>query len=172
MTEAQEVFNIPVKKRKLSLSGGEDDDGIDRERERLFNLSGGDRILFSATHTGLRTVVEDYIQRTNAETANKQTMLANDANVAKSTYVEKLNDMYKRIMDVVEMKFRDEEKDDKDFLYAASMAYYSDGRVAVRDAFQCVKRDLQDKGWSPVIHEECANDRNITWKINIVCPLR
>lgn len=162
MTEA-EVFTIPVKKRKL-----EDEEGI-----RIFDFDGSDRLIFHDTSLALSTVIGDYIRGINTETALKQADIVQEATKQKTQYTTTLKYIYKDIMAAVEVKVKEGGILDHGITVSAGDSWK--GKQPIIAAFQCVKRELHEKGWSPEVREDLEETRSTgsyVWHIFINCSFQ
>lgn len=165
MTEAEESFVIPLKKRKLEVLDEEDSE---KEGSYDFTFSGSDRIAFHKTHLALRPIVADYIQESNDRLALKQALLLREAEHEKDVYIDSLNMLYTRVMNAVERDVRT--GNDLSYSYRSSVKDYEKTHPCVYAAFQCIKRELEAKGWSPLIQSvPISNTNPYEWEITICC---
>ena len=152
---------------------------------KTFNGQGGFVVSLSQTsesvdlHESLIEIKEDYFRTISTETAFKKALLENEAQKARDTFVRTLDETYRELTAYVETTMTQK----KDLLWGQSKLAWSGSsgtktsavsQQASSAAVQCVKRELQKKGWAPNVCEECVIDTNggVVWKITIVCSFQ
>lgn len=145
MTEPKEGFPISDNESKEAMERGGGGDRSDSDKELLTRSS-----------KSIVPTIEAYMDRINSATKFKQTLLAHEAEQEKSAYVEMLDKIYCAITRQVGQAIHER----RDLAYSYGMLLNTQDviQAAVSAAFQCVKSDLQKRGWSPIIEEEWVVD--------------
>lgn len=120
----------------------------------------------------LQATVEDYVQTVDSKKRVEQALLEDKAEKNKALYVTRLNDTYKYLIRAAKSSQARGQDLNSVHTVGCDICDRSIVQYATIAAFQCVKRDLQKNGWSPVIHEECVvnpDSTGMTWTIKMTC---